>query len=84
MILSVKNQTLWPDINVICVKAWCAHDNPFGKVVPGTPNRANGIWGRCFLIKGQLSISQKRDAIIRLDSMLFVLLFFAIDKDRLP
>ena len=31
--------------NVVYVKAWCARDNPLGKVVPGTPNRANGIGG---------------------------------------
>ena len=47
-----------PDImarhNVIYIMAWCARDNPLGYVVPGTPNRANGIWGRCFLTKGQL------------------------------
>ena len=34
--------------NVIYVKAWCSHDNPLGKVVPGTPNLSNEIWGRCF------------------------------------
>ena len=55
------DKQLIPDImagrNVICVKAWCARDNPLVKVVPGTPNRVNGIWGRCFLTKGQLSIN---------------------------
>ena len=56
------------------VKVWCARarDNPLGKVVPGTPNRANEIWGRCF------------ESILRLASMLFVLRSFAIDKDRSP
>ena len=33
--------------NVIYIKAWCSHDTPLGKAVPGTPNLANGIWGRC-------------------------------------
>ena len=33
--------------DVIYIKAWCSHDNPLGKAVPGTPNLANGIWGRC-------------------------------------
>ena len=50
--------------NVIYVNASCALDNPLGIVVPGTPNRANGIWGSCFLTKSQLSISQKRGVII--------------------
>ena len=53
-----KKVILKPDImarhNVIYIMAWCARDNPLGYVVPGTPNRANGIWGRCFLTKGQL------------------------------
>ena len=34
--------------NAIYVKAWCSHDNPLGKVVTGTPNLTNEIWGRCF------------------------------------
>ena len=33
--------------NVIYIEAWCSHDNPLGKAVAGTPNLANGIWGRC-------------------------------------
>ena len=41
--------------NVIYVKAWCTRNDLLAKVVPGTKNRGNGIWGRCLLIKGQLS-----------------------------
>ena len=63
-----------PDIaarhNIIYIKAWCSHDNPLGKAVPGTPNLLpNGIRGG--VVSGTL----------RLVSMLFLysmLLFNAI------
>ena len=54
--LVIRIPWLKPDImarhNVIYIMAWCARDNPLGKVVPGSPDRANRIWGRCFLTKG--------------------------------
>ena len=69
----------------VCIWYLCQgiviRDNPLSKVVPVTRNRTNGIWGRCFLTKGQLSISQKRGVILRLAPMPFVFLSFAIDKD---
>ena len=41
----IKKQDIMARHNVIYVKAWCSHDNPLGKVVPGTPNLTNEIWG---------------------------------------
>ena len=68
--------------NEIYVKAWCASDNLLGWLYQVRKTELSGICGRCFLTKSQLSISQKREVILRLASMLFVLLSFAIDKDR--
>ena len=69
--------------NVIDVKAWCALYNPLGRLYQVRQTELMGFGGVAFLPKVNFQ-SQKRGARLRLVSMLFLLLFFTIDKDRSP